>query len=379
MKIAYFANPNSIHDCKWINHFAQKRDIIVICCNQNIQPTWLSPNIQIYPILPVFSALNFIKTSRVVKKIKVLLIKENVEIIHSMYAVPNALWADMVAKENHIVTTRGSDILVDYLQTYHQPKSLLHHLSYWIMRRKINRALKGAKWITSTSIKQQNAIHQIVTYKKKCLVIRTGVDVSKFTSELPVIGSSTESIIIFCPRSMKPIYNLELLLSSVELFITNKTDKSINVELRIINDQPNTAYSDSILELIESKNLGHFVTVLPALSQEQMLVEYLRSSLVIMIPKSDGTPVSAIEAMLSKRPLILGALDYDHDLFNTSTVWKIAEFTAAAISDEIQNSLLSKEGAFSKIKKAYSLALENANVMRSLDKIEGLYKKIKDE
>ena len=42
-----------------------------------------------------------------------------------------------------------------------------------------------------------------------------------------------------------------------------------------------------------------------------------------MIPTSDGTPNSALEAMLCKTPVIDGQANYDELIFNLNTVSKI--------------------------------------------------------
>lgn len=59
------------------------------------------------------------------------------------------------------------------------------------------------------------------------------------------------------------------------------------------------------------------------------------ASIVIMNPKSDGTPVSAIESMAVETPVILGPLDYDQDIFNQDTIWRLNEWSASELTDTI--------------------------------------------
>ncbi len=289
-----------------------------------------------------------------------------------MYAVPNALWGDSVSSSNHIITTRGSDILIDYAETFHSPKSLKEKFSFWIMRRRIGSSLNNATFITSTSLKQKREIEKIVYNKEKLHLIRTGVDRSAF--RINESGFKKEDkFVIFSPRSMKPIYNIELLIRGVATFVENSRNSNLDVELRIIDDVPGSSYSKRVRNLIKNENFDTFTKVLPKLSLNEMKENYGECNLVVMIPKSDGTPVSAIEAMLLKKPLLMGALDYDDDLFNEKTVWQIKDFTEKSIRNEIIEINEHRNIQENKVENAFQLALENASLQNSLSKIENLY------
>lgn len=370
--IAYFANPNSIHDCKWINFFASKYKVIVFCNEKkdNKPYLWLSSQIKTYSILPLFSALNIIQQVRIKKQLQLIVKAEGVNVLHSMYAVPNAIWANLVQVGNHIMTTRGSDILVDYLKIYHNPQNFQQKISFKIMIDYLENAIKKAKIITSTSTKQKSAIENIVEDNNKLYVIRTGVNIKKFKFSKPR-KKELDDYVIFSPRSMKPIYNIELLIRGV----ADYRKKSVNqkIILKIINDVPNTPYSKKILRLIKNEGYKNFVKVLPRMTQTEMLTEYSNSDLVIMIPTSDGTPVSAIETMIMKKPLILGDLDYDKDLFNKESIWKIKAFSVFEISKTIEAVLSSPSKSNKKVEHAQKLAFEKADLHKSLNQIEQFY------
>ena len=352
--------------------------MIVICGSEYKQSkSWLKEDIKVYPILPSFSVLNILRRIRTVKRIRKVVECNQVGIIHSMYAVPNALWGDSVSVGNHIVTTRGSDILVDYLKTYHSPIGFRERVSFWRMRNSINKALNNAAFITSTSLGQKNEIEKIISDTGKLFVVRTGVDTNQFSSKSSVLESGNK-LMIFSPRSMKSIYNIELLISGVNCFIESMGKSSLDVELLIVDDMPNSSYSREIHEFIRAGAHNHFVTILPTLTQIEMRGCYQNCDLVVMIPKSDGTPVSAIEAMLSKKPLILGDLDYDEDLFNRNTVWKINGFSKEAIKDSIVELRMDRTLLQSKVENAYWVAYNKVSLQNSLIEIEGLYNRINE-
>jgi glycosyltransferase involved in cell wall biosynthesis len=95
-----------------------------------------------------------------------------------------------------------------------------------------------------------------------------------------------------------------------------------------------------------------------------------------MIPDSDGTPVSAIEAMLAHKPVILGDRpSYDTDLFNDSTVWKTSCSDANQIADKITEVLnLPAESLNKKLQTAYETALQYADFEKEMSKVEKLYR-----
>jgi len=294
-----------------------------------------------------------------------------------MYAVPNALWGDSITTDSHLITTRGSDVLVDYLKTYHCPTGFREKISFWKMRRLFEKALNNATFITSTSLKQKNEIEKIVNDSEKLFVVRTGVDNVQFSS-INSVSERNNRFTIFSPRSMKSIYNIDLLISGVNCFIESVKENSLDVNLQIIDDNPISSYSNEIRRLIRVKGYDKFVTVLPKLTQFEMINYYQNCDLVMMIPKSDGTPVSAIETMLLKKPLILGDLEYDKDLFNLETVWKIKGFSKEAVRDSIAEVRADAALTQSKVEKAHLVATSKASLESALLKILGLYNRIYD-
>ena len=152
MRIAYIANADSIHCHKWITYFAQNNDVILICFEdqQNLDLYKTFSNITIYSILPKSYPLRKLwLRSRILKQLKDILKKHSIQIVHSMYAVPNAFWAYHLNFKNHIITTRGSDMLVDYSKTFQTPKNLNEKITYYFLKRLIKNSCNAAKYITS--------------------------------------------------------------------------------------------------------------------------------------------------------------------------------------------------------------------------------------
>ena len=105
------------------------------------------------------------------------------------------------------------------------------------------------------------------------------------------------------------------------------------------------------------------------------------ASIVIMNPKSDGTPVSAIESMAVETPVILGPLDYDQDIFNQDTIWRLNEWSASELTDTIVEILEKTPSAVleKKLLNAKATVLEKADTMKEVQKIEKIYHQLVNE
>ena len=375
MNIAYFTNPHAIHCFKWINYFSKHNNVIIFCeksLSGVTSPFSHPQNLTIYPILPdTYPLRNFLFRFSTTRKIKTLLKKHGTELTHSMYVVSYAFWAHHAKAPNHIITTRGSDILVEYKKLLEPAITSREKRMKEYFKKLFRVTFEKARFITSTSNKQKMVVESIIPSSGKQCVIRTGVDVDYFLSisNRIRIDVKKEQLIIFSPRSMKPLYNIDIIIDAVFKFNEQNTNRQ--ALLHIIDDYPETNYSEYIRKKIRSQK-SNYCVILDKQNQEQMIALYKNSDIVVMIPSSDGTPVSGVEAMLSKIPLILGNLEYDADLFNENTVWKINNFSSADLCDKIAEVIHSADKQL-KLNAAYNTALSNADMRRELKKVEALY------
>lgn len=386
MNIAYVANPADNHDCKWINKFAESHNTFLICssaCKNEKKLYVKNDSIRLAPILPdQFPYKNPARLFSTKRRLKKFIEANGIEIMHSMYAYPNAFYPYLAGFENHVVTTRGSDLLIDYGRTFKNPESLKQKFAYGYMGNLLEKSLRRAAYITSTSLSQRKVILDIIDDSEKSLVVRTGLDthlIDEYAEEYLGGKASAkktgEDLTIFSPRNMKPVYNIELVLEGVKIFREKYGRK--NLRLVQIDDAPGSAYSESIRKMIEDWNLTDNVVLLESQKLRQMVANYLRADLVLMAPKSDGTPNTALEAMYLKKPLIMGNLEYDADIFNEETVWKLRENTAPEVARAIFECVSADSTRVNKkIENARAKVLESATLGAALERVQGLYERM---
>jgi glycosyltransferase involved in cell wall biosynthesis len=376
MRIAYITNAASFHCYKWVSYFANKNKISLICFEGQGKPLLYEKikNIKIYPILPhSYPLLKFWKRKKTLNQLRNIIRGDSIQIIHSIYIVPNSFWGYHLNFKNHITTTYGSDILIDYNETFKNPKNIKEKINYYQFKKLVENSLNNAKFVTSTSTNQQEVIKQFIRDNKKLAITRTGVDVANFTKNYNTLIKQTEEKIILSNRALRPLYNIHIIIDAFNLLKKNKSAKG--VRLAIIKVATNRAYLKEIIQQIKNYNLENDIIWIDEKKGVELIQVYKNADIIIMIPSSDGTPVSAIETMLAKKPLLIGSLDYDKDLFNEDTIWKTNSFSPENISKKLLEILQESETILNiKTKNAYASAIQYGDTNKEVRKIEELYK-----
>ncbi len=174
---------------------------------------------------------------------------------------------------------------------------------------------------------------------------------------------------------MRPLYNIDIIVDAFLIFMRETALK--NCKLILLNYNTDQKYYDQIIEKIDREHAHNYIEIQNDLKFDDLISLYKTSNLAVMIPRSDGTPVSGVEALLAKTPLVMGNLKYDTDLFNDNTTWFINRISARYLSEkfiELYNSNgLELER---KAENGYNTAIKNANLELEIKKILGFYERI---
>ncbi len=380
MNIAFFADINDNHNQKWLNILAKKHKIIVFTELNNslkIKAEFETDNIIIYSILPTsYSVKNVFIKHKIIKTINQLLLKHNIDFVHSIYAIPYSLWAGDVASKGHIITTYGSDILISYASFLKTPKNLRYRISYFLLKKRLTQIFNNSNCITSTSSEQLKVIKQNVYSHKKLMVIRTGVDCHSFINKYNQLFQESNDFIILSNRAMRSLYNIDIIVDAFYDCFT-KWNVPQKLKLVLLNYNTEEPFFQSVLEKIKNYKIEQSVILYTELVGDKLIQQYKNASVVIMIPKSDGTPVTGVETLLSKKPLIIGSLNYDEDLFNDNTVWKLKNNSRDDLSQKIFEIMsASRTDIENKLKTGFDAALLGGNLTVEIEKIEQEYQDI---
>ncbi len=337
MNILFFADPNSIHDLKWITFFSRNDQNRVFLLPRKLHANFskeklLREGINTFDPISDFSFTRFLKTILTAGRVRSIVKEYKVDIIHILYAEPNSLWClfrDYLGVPM-IVSTRGTDVLKTIPNAF-ENRRLINR----VVAPAYRRAFKTADWVTSTSAKQIEAVVSFSGRAQAMSIVRTGVDLDSIRQHADFDTPLPKDVkYILFPRYLYPVYNHEFCLETIELLPKGFKEKYAMVFVG--KDAGDLAYQRKLTDRMEDIKGVRFL-LLPKRNQEEMYALYRNASLVVMTPFSDGAPVSAMEAMLCGIRVILGPLQYDEDLFSSSAKilrrWDSKELVEAIVKE----------------------------------------------
>lgn len=343
--VLYLADLNCIHDTKWISYFIKKRmgKAFLLTRPHQVFTDNSVEELTTLGSIPDFSHVRFYETLMGAYKIKRLIKKHKIDIIHILFAEPNALWClfRKYFDVSMVITCRGTDVLFTIPETF-KKKTFINYL----VAPAYKFAFLRADWITATSECQLESVKKFSGRTNQLTIIRTGVELERLQSDTSHHFPLHDSLpFILFPRYIKPIYNHEFSLAAIALL-----SQEIKTSYKMVfvgKDSGDLAYQQKLEKLMLEQTDITFEFI-EKQSQEALFELYKRASLVVMVPVSDGSPVSGMEALLCGAKVILGPLDYDPAVFSTAIHLKkwdtreLAETIIVALTNLQTKSLLTE-------------------------------------
>ena len=380
-KILYIANGNSIHDLKWISYFSEqpeKYSCFLLCdtlceLSEETKIAIENSSIQLVKQINPISIKSPIKTWKAIRQYKRLVKDIEPDVIHVLFAAPNALWLNF-SKNPGVITMRGSDILLVIPALLNQVGIKSSYFAF--LFRQFKKAFLKASVVTGTSYPQIEKATELFNGANLTLV-RTGVEVEKINlinqNEL-IPDFLREKEFVFSPRFMAPIYNIEFQLDAISKLDRNIIERFTFVFIRgkQFDEEYYQVQLKRLNQLKEDVNLSYHV--IDYLDQPSMWMFLKKASLCLMTPISDGTPNSALEAMAAKCPLVISNLNYDKDLFENTCV-KLKSFDIEELVEVIEASLIHYDLAL--LERAYQQVLAQGNRTVEMEKMVHVYNSIR--
>jgi hypothetical protein len=378
MRILYLADLNGYsHDKKWITYLASQAGVYcyVICTRNNHKRLTKenildlqAHNIELLDSIDYFSLRRFYRTYRSLKYLTKVIKKYQIDLLHIMYIDPNGLWGVFKKRLGCplIMTTRGSDVHVG-LKNVIARHGIINRILFQLYKL----AFSSADAITSTSGDQLLKLQQEFAIDTTQLVVRTGATYVELTAEKsdPGYFGLNHKKYVFFPRSMRPIYNHELAIEAVGQL---PAEIRSSFDFVFINrDSEDQDYVDKIIQLMDDIPDIRW-KFLSTRTHTEMAALYQHSSLVVMTPLSDGSPVSAMEAMMYRTPVIMPPLKYDKDLFGEG-IFLLSSWDPRELAQLIIDILSGKLAVQDKIEIAYRTVMEKGNFPVEMGKVIGLY------
>ena len=342
--ILYIADPNSIHDFKWISFFSQKDNFNCFLigekgtyANLNVDQKNNLKSVGINLLSPIddFSFTSPVKTLKAILSLRRMIKEHEIDTVHALFGSPQPIWFNFLpSKMKLLITNRGSDVLVLIKGLYDNRAKMLNNLLYKL----IKRGFQKSTYVTCTSSKQIDYLKvDVLKPSTDIKLIKTGVDVNRIKKhDLPCeLNITADKKVVFSIRYIGEVYNMDYQLEAIKKLPKETLDNTQFVFVRG-NSCGDNLFNQFKSELDQVNGLNYYIE--HSLNQDEVWSLIKRSDLIYMVPKSDGTPNSALEAMASEKPFVMGDLDYNKELF--ADVCLIADLSnPQSLSDKIEEGL----------------------------------------
>ena len=295
MKLAFLADSLSHHTIRWIKYFKQRgHDILVITSEVNdalgVRQYELMGGIRM-PIANRDSAFRYVFSPISIYGVRRILANEKPDIVHAHYASHYGFIAALGNYHPMILTTWGSDILINPSQ-------------FRLLRYMVQFALKKADIITCDAEHMVKALDELGAIHSKINLIYFGTDTKKFNpkqrdEELRKKLGAHNSPIIISLRNLEPLYNIESFVKSVPMVLKKVPEARFVVAGR-------GSQEEFLRKQVESLNVSESVNFVGPIPSKEVAKYLASADIYVSTSLSDaGLAASTAEAMACGLPVII--------------------------------------------------------------------------
>ena len=321
MKILFLASSADWHIDLWSKYFTKSNKVYLFSDTENYLKDQSYKGVKIFFFfLYLGGLLNFINSRShlphqinkflsiylYAKEIRRLIIENDIEIVHAHSLFYGYLASFINSDIPIIFTPMGSDIIIK------SQKNIIY-------RAMAQKAYAAADLVTGDSLLLQKKGFLVGAKRKNNIIIQNGVDSQIFfrkrnnLKEKYNIGKN--EILIFSPRAITPLYNIEIIIESLNLLKLNNYRFKCMFSFAFGDE-----YSKKLREKVSKFNLEKNIIWLGYLDYAEMAKYYNASDIVISIPSSDSSPKSVYEAMFCKKPIIISNLEWSYEILHEKDV-----------------------------------------------------------
>jgi len=317
MNILYIGSSSDWHVDLWVKYFTISHCVYLFSDKEdylNNQPLDNVNIIESRGILGKF--LNSIKSqSHVLYQINKLIsvrvfarqvdkvIKQyDIDVVHAHSLYYGYLASFLKTDVPLVFTPMGSDVII------HAQKSRIY-------RRMSQKAFRRADTITGDSILLQKQGYKVGARKDQNYIVQNGVDSTIFFPKTNDIrnqfGISVDEVLLFSPRAITPIYNIDIIVESLAQLKSKRYKFKCMFSFAFGNE-----YVAKLNVQISRLGVDDKIIWLGHLTYDDMAKHYNAADIIISVPSSDSSPKSVYEAMFCRKPIIVSDLEWSYELLS---------------------------------------------------------------
>ncbi len=323
MRICYLADGRYIHARRWLRYFSDHGHEMSLLSfapvtQQDIEAVEQAGAKYLGELSP-FHLKRFWRTAAQVSHLRRLLREEKIDVLHSHFVGVNAWYGALSRFHPTVITVMGGDILgedwkpgPDIRERWLTPYSL-----------------RNADLITCWSNNLVPVVRRFSGPQMPIEVVHGGVELDRFSPGprpqylLERLNLPETARVILSPRLMRPLYNLDQIAAAASSVCAAVPDAYfVFAVLPAATDEALEARVRDIFARGSAHDRVRFVGAIP---HDEMADFYRLADVTVSIPSSDGTPMSVLESMACKTPVLVSRIpNYDaHYIEEEKTVMMV--------------------------------------------------------
>lgn len=252
--------------------------------------------------LSVAHVNKILSARRYTKVINKIIGDHQVDIVHAHSLYYGYLSAGIHHNIPVVFTPMGSDIII------HAQR----HPFYKYMARK---AFARADVVTGDSLLLKRQGYKVGAPQEHNYIVQNGVDTEivypKNNDVKSRLGVSDDEVLIFSPRGLAELYNIDVIIRSLALI----RDAGYKVKC-MFTYAFGGEYLNMLKTIVNELSLERNVVWLGFAEYHEMAEYYNAADIVVSVPSSDSSPKSVYEAMFCRKPVIVSDLEWSHELLS---------------------------------------------------------------
>ncbi|HEX2222481.1 MAG TPA: glycosyltransferase [Candidatus Limnocylindria bacterium] len=364
MRLAFIADPNSIHTRRWVGFFARRGHSVHLLEGYGVEVRdGLPEEVAVHRYrafgpwrIPIVSSLQ----GRA--PLRRLLGDLRPDVLHGHYITRYGWQTRLSGFHPYVITPWGSDVFVT-------PRSSLR-ARLW------GRAtLRGADLVTVLTEQMRDAVTRMGARPRRIATVRFGVDTRRF-SPGPADPELVERLglggrpLLFSPRAARPLYRHDTVLDAV----AGLDDAVVVMSGR--NADPD--YLAEVRARAARAGVGERLRIIDDIPEPELLALYRTADVVVSVPESDGFPSTVLEAMACGAPVVASDVPAVRSVLERFAPELIVPAgDASALAAALRRALaLGGDGRAALAERMRRYAGEEADQETNMLKMERLYRRL---
>ena len=377
MNILFIGSRSDWHVDLWTKHFTKNHQVYLFSDKEEYLTNQAYQNITIIESEGLFGRIlnlfkfeshkwhqfnKLVSVNIYARKLDAIIEKYNIDIVHA-HSLYYGYLASFIKEGTPVVfTPMGSDVI-------------LHAQNSRVYRYMALGAFKRANIVTGDSLLLQKQGYKVGAKSSNNYVIQNGVDSAIFCQKSNNLrryySVSDDEVLIFSPRAITPLYNIDIILEAIYGLINTGYKLKCMLSFAFGDE-----YSEQLRRQARDLGIEDNILWLGYLSYEDMAKHYNAADIVVSIPSSDSSPKSVYEAMFCKKPVVVSDLQWSYELLDGDCIVRVGVRDSEQLIVAINKIITNTEYAQNLASNALLIARKNFDYKNNMKKMENIMRGI---